>query len=180
MQRLIYDGLAENVPHHGAIVSDIKPDDFRGLLVVRQPLEGLAARLATLRATDEDLRSLRELLNEHARVVDSGDEAANAELDTRFHAVIRDMAGNHDLSAILGPFRAERTCPSTLCGEAGGTPWRLPRGAREAVFVRDGRPRCRGSRGSGTAAHLGASPREGRRDDSHHAATEAVSDLVQR
>ena len=30
VQRLIYDGLAANVPHRGAIVSEIKPDDFRG------------------------------------------------------------------------------------------------------------------------------------------------------
>ena len=53
VQRLIYDGLAANVPHRGAIVSELKPDDFRGLLEVRQALEGLAARLATMRATDE-------------------------------------------------------------------------------------------------------------------------------
>ena len=68
VQRLIYDGLAANVPHRGAIVSEIKPDDFRGLLEVRQALEGLAARLATERATDDDLRSLHDVLEDHARV----------------------------------------------------------------------------------------------------------------
>ncbi len=67
VQRLIYDGLAANVPHRGAIVSEIKPDDFRGLLEVRQVLEGLAARLATERATDDDLRSLHDVLEDHAR-----------------------------------------------------------------------------------------------------------------
>ncbi len=101
VQRLIYDGLAANVPHRGAIVSEIKPDDFRGLLEVREVLEGLAARLATVRATDDDLRSLREVLDEHARV-STGDEAANVELDTRFHSIIREMAGNDELSTILG------------------------------------------------------------------------------
>ena len=29
VQRLIYDGLAVSVPHRGAVVSEIKPDDFR-------------------------------------------------------------------------------------------------------------------------------------------------------
>jgi DNA-binding GntR family transcriptional regulator len=102
VQRLIYDGLAVSVPYRGAVVSEIKPDDFRALLEVRDVLEGLAARLATLRATEEDLCSLRAVLDEHARVVDSGDDAANVELDTRFHLIIREIAGNADLSTILG------------------------------------------------------------------------------
>jgi DNA-binding GntR family transcriptional regulator len=101
VQRLIYDGLAENVIHRGAVVSEIKPDDFRALLVVRELLEGLAARLATARATTDDLRLLREVLDEHERAVDSGDEAAHVELDIRFHTAIRDIAANADLSAIL-------------------------------------------------------------------------------
>jgi DNA-binding GntR family transcriptional regulator len=106
VQRLIYDGLAENVPHRGAVVSDIQPNDFRDLMMVREPLEGLAARLATRRASQNDLEALREVLDDHARVVDSGDEVANVELDTRFHAIIRDAAGNEDLSEILGRIQA--------------------------------------------------------------------------
>jgi DNA-binding GntR family transcriptional regulator len=102
VQRLIYDGLAANVPHRGAIVSEIRPADFRGLLEVRQVLEGLAARLATQRATDDDLRSLHDVLDDHARVHEVGDEPANVELDTRFHTIIREVAGNDDLSTILG------------------------------------------------------------------------------
>jgi DNA-binding GntR family transcriptional regulator len=102
VQRLIYDGLAVSVPHRGAVVREIKPDDFRALLEVRDVLEGLAARLATLRATDDDLRALRDVLDEHARSVGSGDDAANVEFDTRFHRTIREIAGNDDLSTILG------------------------------------------------------------------------------
>ena len=101
VQRLIYDGLAANVPHRGAIVSEIRPDDFRGLLEVRQVLEGLATRLATLRATDDDLRALHGVLEHHARVHEVGDEPANVDLDTRFHTIIREVAGNEDLSTIL-------------------------------------------------------------------------------
>jgi DNA-binding GntR family transcriptional regulator len=33
---------------------------------------------------------------------EAGDEPANVELDTRFHTIIRDVAGNDDLSTILG------------------------------------------------------------------------------
>ena len=121
VQRLIYDGLAANVPHRGAIVSELKPDDFRGLLEVRQALEGLAARLATERATDEQLRSLRAVLDEHAVVVESGDEDANVELDTRFHSIIREAAGNPELSTILAGSKAAPTCPASRCGAPSAT-----------------------------------------------------------
>ena len=126
VQRLIYDGLAANVPHRGAIVSELKPEDFRGLLEVRQALEGLAARLATERATDEQLRSLRAVLNEHAVVVEAGDEDANVELDTRFHSIIREAAGNPELSMTLSRIQG-RAHLSRF------TLWRAKRNTRDAL-----------------------------------------------
>ena len=126
VQRLIYDGLAANVPHRGAIVSELKPDDFRGLLEVRQALEGLAARLATERATDEQLRSLREVLEEHTLVVESSDEPANVELDTRFHSIIRETAANPELSTILARIQG-RAHLSRF------TLWRAKRNTRDAL-----------------------------------------------
>ena len=126
VQRLIYDGLAANVPHRGAIVSELKPEDFRGLLEVRQALEGLAARLATERATDEQLRSLRAVLNEHAVVVEAGDEDANVELDTRFHSIIREAAANTELSMTLSRIQG-RAHLSRF------TLWRAKRNTRDAL-----------------------------------------------
>lgn len=125
VQRLIYDGLAAYVPHRGAIVSEIKPDDFRDLLEVRQVLEGLAARLATVRATDGDLGSLHDVLDDHERVHE-GDEPANVELDTRFHTIIRDVAGNKELSTILGRIQG-RAHLSRF------TLWRAKRNTRDAL-----------------------------------------------
>jgi DNA-binding GntR family transcriptional regulator len=126
VQRLIYDGLAANVPHRGAVVSEIKPDDFRELLEVRQVLEGLAARLATERATDDDLCSLRVVLDDHARLHEPSDEPANVELDTRFHTIIREAAGNKDLSTILGRIQG-RAHLSRF------TLWRARRNTQEAL-----------------------------------------------
>ena len=86
-------------------------------------LEGLAARLATERATDDDLlRSLQGVLDDHARVVEVGDEDANVELDTRFHSDHPRGGGNDDLSMILAGSRAERTCPASRCGGPSATP----------------------------------------------------------
>jgi DNA-binding GntR family transcriptional regulator len=79
-----------------------------------------------LRATDEDLCSLRAVLDEHARVVDSGDDAANVELDTRFHRIIREIAGNDDLGTILARIQG-RAHLSRF------TLWRAKRNTSEAL-----------------------------------------------
>ena len=122
VQRLIYDGLAANVPHRGAIVSELKPDDFRGLLEVRQALEGLAARLATERATDEQLRSLREVLDEHAVVVEAGDEdgqrRARHPLPQHHPRGGWQPRAQHDPRPDPGPLP---TCPASRCGAPSAT-----------------------------------------------------------
>jgi DNA-binding GntR family transcriptional regulator len=100
VQRLIYDGLAEHVPHRGAVVVSIDDQSFRDLLDVRQRLEGLAARLAAERIQPSGLDALAETLAEHERVV--GDDLyRNVELDMRFHALIRAAAANADLDTML-------------------------------------------------------------------------------
>lgn len=102
VQRLIYDGLAENAPRRGAVVCQFQPDDFRLLLDVRELLEGLAARLAASHAGERDLEELRSVLDAHEEVVDTGEEAANVELDVAFHRTIRNLADNRHLDVTLG------------------------------------------------------------------------------
>ena len=48
VQRLIYDGLAEDRGRRGAVVARIEPDDFLSLLELRELLEGFAAGRAAL------------------------------------------------------------------------------------------------------------------------------------
>ena len=165
VQRLIYDGLAANVPHRGAIVSEIKPDDFRGLLEVRQVLEGLAARLATERATDDDLRSLNDVLEDHA----GARVRRRARQRGARHPVPHHHPGGggqrrsqHDPPPHPGPRSPVPLHPvagqAQHPGRAGGAPGGLRR---------HGRPRCRRGRAGGAAAHLEPHlPR--RRGDSRH------------
>ncbi|MDQ0644966.1 GntR family transcriptional regulator [Microbacterium murale] len=116
VQRIIHDQLATHVLHSGAVVSRVDGEDLRSLYVVRELLEGLAARLATEAADQPGLDALSDLLTEHERLFDEGarddDDASDGgpseeagqrhiELDTRFHRAIRDLAGNHHLSDIL-------------------------------------------------------------------------------
>jgi DNA-binding GntR family transcriptional regulator len=101
VQRLIYDGLAEHVPHRGAVVVSIDEQSFRDLLDVRHRLEGLAARLAAERIRRSELDALAETLAEHESVVAGEDVYRNVEHDMRFHELIRAAAANADLDKML-------------------------------------------------------------------------------
>lgn len=114
VQRLIYDGLATHSPNRGAEVSLVDIDDLRQLYVVREQLEGLAARLATEHLDAESLAELRGILAEHERTLASDvdphaveppaqDIVAHIELDRRFHRTLRDLARNPHLTAVLEP-----------------------------------------------------------------------------
>lgn len=106
VQRLIYEGLAEHVPHRGAVVSRVRADDFSDLLEVRELLEGLAARRAATRMTPDDLAELKAILEAHERVVDSGNDVPNVEYDIAFHQRIREVAGNPHLQITLTRIQA--------------------------------------------------------------------------
>jgi DNA-binding GntR family transcriptional regulator len=104
VQRLIYDGLAENRGRRGAVVAEIRPSDFLSLLEVRQLLEGFAARKAAATASDEDVNRLRDVVARHRRQIEEGilEEVTHVEFDQAFHSALRDIAANEDLTAILG------------------------------------------------------------------------------
>lgn len=104
VQRLIYDGLAVHVSHRGAQVSTVDIEDLRQLYVVREQLEGLAARLATEQVDARGLTTLQAIIAEHERVLAGGaGEAAHIELDVRFHRALREIAANPNLTAALEP-----------------------------------------------------------------------------
>lgn len=104
LQRLVHDGLLSYTRHRGAEVARVDLADLRQLYLVREMLEGLAARLATETVGPAGLADLRQILAEHASALreDAG-EAAHITLDIRFHAKIRDLADNTHLLRALEP-----------------------------------------------------------------------------
>ena len=69
---------------------------LRSLLEVRRPLELTAALLAAERADDEDLRRLRELVDELDGLMDQ--PADFLAQDVRFHHLVAEVSGNPVLS----------------------------------------------------------------------------------
>lgn len=77
------------------IVASLDHNQMAELYVVRTELEGLAARLAAKHATPEEIRVLREMLEEDKILV--GDPAALARANRRFHKQIHLASHNRYL-----------------------------------------------------------------------------------
>jgi DNA-binding GntR family transcriptional regulator len=104
VQRLIHDGLATSVPYRGAEVSRFELGRLNDLYIVRELLEGLAARLATENLDPARAAELRKVIVAHERAIrrQSGDaELRNIQLDMKFHAITRQIASNEHLSTFL-------------------------------------------------------------------------------
>ena len=128
VQRLIYDGLAEDRGRRGAVVARIEPDDFLSLLELRELLEGFAAGRAALHATDEDIARLRGLVERHRNDIGQSemDDVAHVEYDLEFHSAIRDAAKNEDLTMALARMQVRSHLSYA-------TLWRQPRRAEHAL-----------------------------------------------
>ena len=74
--RLEQEGLVQNIPRRGAFVVRKTKKEILEMVCVWSALEGLAARMATVRATDEEIAGLRKMF---ATFKDS--EGATAHID---------------------------------------------------------------------------------------------------
>ena len=61
LSRLEQEGLVQNIPRRGAFVVRKTKKEILEMICVWSALEGLAARMATVRASDDELAELREL-----------------------------------------------------------------------------------------------------------------------
>lgn len=101
VQRLVQDGLATEEPHRGAGVAVLDPAALVPLYEIREVLEGLAARLAALQATEEERAEMRAAYDEHAAALRRGDAEHHVPLDLAFHARLRAASHNDELEQYL-------------------------------------------------------------------------------
>jgi DNA-binding GntR family transcriptional regulator len=112
LQKLEAGGVVELVPYRGALVCGPTARQIRETYQVRAELEGLAAELAALRITSQELRRLRaaaELFGEIREAVESLTEPAGdaadepqhrtrwQEANTEFHDIVHQASGNECL-----------------------------------------------------------------------------------
>ncbi len=130
LSRLETEGLAARYQGSGLLVSELGPDDIIDLYVLREALEGLAARLAASRRTEIDLARLNVINELCQQAIAQADIPRVSKLNAEFHFLIWRIAGNRPLSrAINGVIEAvQRFQQNTLA-----YPGRLEQSVKEHV-----------------------------------------------
>ena len=92
LRQLEQEGMVEYSRNVGCSVRRVKPEDAYEIYLLRANLEMTALRYFDCKFSEEDLHTLRGILEE-MRSVRPGDLSKIAENDNRFHAVIVQRAG---------------------------------------------------------------------------------------
>jgi len=104
LNRLERDGLLAIQPRHGAIITDLEPGQARELYIMREMLQGKAARLAARNATDVEIHTLRDMLEDQKRSFDNTPQFVRH--NQHFHDAIFQMAHNRYLLQVVKMFHS--------------------------------------------------------------------------
>ena len=103
IRRLEAIRLLVRIPHAGMRVVTLTTEIMEEIYTVREALEGMSARLAAQRMSDEDVASLSELLNKHQNSIDKsqGKQYFQEEGNLDFHFRIASASNNQWLIDLL-------------------------------------------------------------------------------
>jgi DNA-binding GntR family transcriptional regulator len=87
-------GLVEMRPRRGAVVASIGLKDLLDMFEVMAELEGMCARLAARRISDEECRQMRIIHEDSKQTVEDGDYDAYYACNVRFHEMLYAAARN--------------------------------------------------------------------------------------
>ena len=120
LRRLADEGLAVKTAHHGTVVAPLSLEDILALYVVREDLEGLAARLAAVRCPPGLVEDLDRVGNEMRKAAAANDVAALSRLNLQWHRTLREAAANTYLDRFLGQVEhAVRRLPASTYAHPG-------------------------------------------------------------
>jgi DNA-binding GntR family transcriptional regulator len=107
LKRLMAEGLVSVDPVRGIAVSHVDLRELEEIYVVREVLDGLAARLAAERVSSSELTKFRLLMDMMRKSVAEGQLEAVVQGNMMFHDLLHQVAGNERLRALsrdLGDF----------------------------------------------------------------------------
>ncbi len=105
--KLAEKGVLEYRPYKGNFVRTLTAKQASDIYDVRSVLEGLAVRLAVPRLTDEDVMSIKAILNDIQAALARNDMVEYSAADQRFHDFIIRLAANESLSEALDRLRSQ-------------------------------------------------------------------------
>lgn len=105
IRQLELEGLVESIPNKGVTVKGITKKDMEDIYNIRMILEGLAARWAVEKITDNELDRMKELCELMEFYTSKSDIDQIARLNTEFHDVIYAASKSNVLQHILKDFQ---------------------------------------------------------------------------
>lgn len=97
IRRLASEGFVEVLSEKGVFVSSLNLEEFIEIYVLREALEGMAARLCAIKKDDNLLDLLREELDENLRSLENDNATDSVNIDLRFHSIIINGCQNKNL-----------------------------------------------------------------------------------
>jgi DNA-binding GntR family transcriptional regulator len=107
IDRLSHEGLVEHERNRGAKVRKVGDEEAVEILQARAVLEGLAARTAAERATDDDVADLRRIVSAMRERLDAGDLLGASERNSTLHARILAIADHRTVSRLVSSLNSQ-------------------------------------------------------------------------
>jgi DNA-binding GntR family transcriptional regulator len=101
LERLAGEGIVTRQRRRWHVTRAATASTMREIFEVRTTLEGMCARLAAERITDEEIKGMEQLLRDFDRVIRDGDNKALLAVDQKFHQRLYEASGNRFLARAL-------------------------------------------------------------------------------
>ena len=101
------EGIVERERNRGARVRPISLEEAVEITEARAVVEGLCAAKATVRATADDKRRLREMGTELSEAVAGADIMAYSRINQQIHRAVRDIAAHRTAGLMLDRLRTQ-------------------------------------------------------------------------
>jgi DNA-binding GntR family transcriptional regulator len=106
LRQLEAEGWVINRPYKGPMVATISLEEARQMYEIRIALEGLAAKLCAIRATDEQIKRLEKVVEVMAVAARKSDIERQIKTIEQFYEVLLEGAGNALMSSYLASQRS--------------------------------------------------------------------------
>lgn len=119
IMQLEHAGLVETIPNRGAVVVGVTRNDIYDIYMIRTRIEGLAARRMAESATDEEIASLKEVVELQEFYLAKKDNLQVCQLDSRFHEMLYYSCRSRPLRQMLTLFLTHIRKPREISVKSG-------------------------------------------------------------
>lgn len=106
IRQLELEGLVNSIPNKETVVAGVSKEDVQDIFMIRNTLEGLAARRAAERITQTELAEMEEVLALTEFYINKNDIDHINELDHKFHDIIYNATKSRILKHMLSDFHS--------------------------------------------------------------------------